>query len=202
MTNRIKIVCGVGINDIPESTIYYDENNKKKKYPFYYVWQSMLTRCYDKNQHIKFPSYIGTTVCDEWKSLKSFKDWFDKNYKSGYHLDKDILSYGYPNNVYSPHTCIFIPKWLNTFITFRNSCRGEYPLGVSTSNRKENPYTSYCNNPLTGKSEYLGSFKTKEEAHDIWVKKKLYHLDNMKDEICSINPKLFDNLILIIKNSK
>ena len=39
--------------------------------------------------------------------LKISKEWFDKNYIEGWHLDKDLIVKG--NKVYSPTTCMLPP---------------------------------------------------------------------------------------------
>ena len=46
----------------------------------------------------------------------------------GWELDKDILVKG--NKIYSPDTCCFVPKEVNTVFTKRQSKRGDYPIGV------------------------------------------------------------------------
>lgn len=88
-------VCGIGVNDL-------DHPLSKKEMKSYYVWASMIRRCYDENELKKRPSYTGCSVCDEWLLFSNFKQWFDENYVDGYQLDKDIIVS--KNKIYSPNT--------------------------------------------------------------------------------------------------
>lgn len=95
----------------------------------YVVWCDMLRRCYSEKYHKKKPTYKGCSVCDEWLLFSNFKRWFDENYIDGYCLDKDIIVKG--NKVYSPDTCCFVPKCINSLLTNRKMHRGLEPIGVS-----------------------------------------------------------------------
>ena len=93
-------------------------------------------------------------------------------------LDKDILVKG--NKVYSPETCIFVPKTINSLFTKRQNDRGESVIGTSlTQNGK---YRAYCSliNPKTGKSKYehLGCYETQEKAFEVY---KYYKERNIKE---------------------
>jgi hypothetical protein len=86
------------------------ENGKQLK--SYDYWRGMIRRCYSEKYHITHPTYRNCTVCDEWKCYDNFKEWFKINYYEIHNestaLDKDILIKG--NKVYSPDTCVFVPK--------------------------------------------------------------------------------------------
>ena len=62
----------------------------------------MLRRCYDEKYHQKEPTYIGCTVCDEWRYFLNFEKWYEDNWYDiegeTMCLDKDILVKG--NNLY------------------------------------------------------------------------------------------------------
>ena len=91
------------------------------------------------------------------------QDWHGKS------LDKDIISPG--RKLYSPESCAFVLQATNKFVTARDACRGEYPVGVDLFKRT-GEYRASCNNPFTGKAEHLGLFSTPEEAHEAWRKRK------------------------------
>ncbi len=111
------LVAGVGCIGTASS---YDKH--------YNMWESMLTRCYDKNS----PSYNrygarGVTVCDRWHCFEYFlKDVvnlpnYDLWLKYGgkyYNIDKDFLQNGILtcNKVYSPETCMFLSSRDNIFL--------------------------------------------------------------------------------------
>ena len=154
-----KLVYDVGYND---SILIRDKNAKLLK--SYVKWNDMLRRCYSIKFHIMNPTYIGCTVCDEWKLYSNFKKWFDDNYIEGYELDKDIIIDG--NKVYSPDKCCFIPHYLNTLFTDSNKSRGLYALGVYFDTQS-NKYKSQI--LLYGKTYNLGRFNSESEAHNAWL---------------------------------
>ena len=73
--------------------------------------------------------------------------------------------------LYSPETCAFVLATTNTFVLARDASRGRYPVGVHLC-KPTGKYQASCNNPFTGKKEYLGYFLTPEEAHEVWRKRK------------------------------
>lgn len=73
--------------------------------------------------------YNGCEVCEEWRYFPKFKEWFNLNYIKGWEIDKDVLFKG--NKLYSPETCCFLPKEVNSFFTIkRRRKKGNLPLGV------------------------------------------------------------------------
>ena len=160
-----RLVEGVGINDSPflvEPTIA----GKKVRHPAYSTWKNMLERSFNLDFKNRHPAYADVTCCDDWLLFTNFAKWFKNNYVSGYHLDKDILVKD--NKVYSPDTCIFVPKEVNLFLILRDSCRGLLPIGVSAKSVK---YVSQIGDNKHKK--HLGYFDTKEQAHQAWQKAKL-----------------------------
>ncbi len=91
------------------------------------------------------------------------QDW------EGKELDKDVLVAG--NKLYSPDTCAFITRKTNSFFIKFSSCRLSNMTG-STKFYKNGYFRGQCSNPITNKQEKLGKFKTKEEAHLAWRKRK------------------------------
>lgn len=95
-------------------------------------WNNMIKRCYDKTNNKKNVTYEDCEICDEWLNFQNFAKWYEENYyevdgKSTF-LDKDILIKG--NKIYSPQTCVFVPRLINNLFTKRQNDRGEYPIGV------------------------------------------------------------------------
>ena len=157
-----KLVSGVGINDLSENVIV-----NGVALQFYNTWNHMIQRCYSEKCQLKQPSYIGCSVCDEWKHLSNFKKWYDENYKEGFHLDKDILIEG--NKVYSPATCRYVPRYLNNLLNDNSASRDELPKGLSEQKpiygrRVTSSYQARCNNGY-GKQTYK-TFKTIPEAQE------------------------------------
>ena len=173
-----KLVYGVGVNDLDYRTRVYEyvtENGGRRvRKPvfickYYKAWESMLQRCYSKKFLESNPTYIGTSVCNEWLSATAFKKWMEKQDWQGKYLDKDII---FPKSkLYSPDTCAFVLEATNLFVLASDASRGDYPIGVNL-HKRAGKYRAQCRNPFTGKNEYLGLFLTPEEAHEAWRKRK------------------------------
>lgn len=136
--------------------------------PIYNTWKKMIGRCYDPKYHETRPSYIGCTVCEEWRYFSVFKTWMEQQDWKGKQLDKDFLKEG--NKQYCPDYCIFISKSLNCFLTNCGGQRGEFPLGVSWS-KFHKKFRAYCSNG-SGKNISLGFFDNPEDGHIAWKNKK------------------------------
>lgn len=174
-------MCGVGINDagyVKEKGVSIEGKWKVVwRCPYYITWTSMLKRCYSEPYHKRYPTYIGCTVTEEWKTFSNFKTWMEAQEWEGKQLDKDLLLEG--NKEYGPVTCVFIPEMINKFMLDRGSCRGELPLGVDIH---EGKYRAQCRNPFTKKNEYLGLFSCPEGAHRAWKAKKAEHARRLAEE--------------------
>lgn len=174
------LVYGVGINDMPVGTC--SENNRDL--PFYKSWCGMLERCYSSKLHLRNPAYVGCVVCDEWLILSNYKIWYDENHVDGYQLDKDLLVDG--NKIYSPESCVFVTRDLNNLIKkFSKNC-GKYglPMGV-TYNKPRGNYMAQIS--LYRKNKYLGSFKTAEEAHEVYSKVKAEHIIEVVESLRGVD---------------
>lgn|ERR1043165_5068076 len=159
-------------------------NGKNVWCPVYQKWYSMLSRAFSAAVHKTQPSYIGTTVNEEWKYFTDFKSWVESQVWEGLHLDKDILVPG--NTEYSSETCAFIPEWVNTLLVRTGRSYNDYPLGVSY-NKTSGKFICTCSN-ITKSSAWVGSYLDPMEAHRAWQKAKIEAiLDVIKlyrEEIC------------------
>ena len=144
----------------------------------YTYWHSMMTRCYDPILHKRIPAYKGCIECDEWHKLSSFKSWFENpqnGYKTGYCLDKDVLFKG--NKIYSPETCLFLPKEINSMFTTKRRYRSNLPLGVQ---KHHNRYSAVSS--VNHKTKFIGAFATPEEAFAAYKVFKETRLKNIATE--------------------
>ena len=192
---RRKPRYGIGSNDAHYITTPM-VNGAQLWDPAYMAWVSMLKRAYNPKCHAAQPTYIGVTVCEEWLLFSAFREWWLENYREGWQLDKDILVVG--NREYGPKSCIYIPSWLNSFTTDSGASRGEFPIGVCLDKRS-GKYRSECCNPITGKRHGLGRFNTPEAAHSAWLKCKLELAAQLKHEIDAIDPRIYPNVVTIIR---
>lgn len=168
----------------------FKESVKKNK--AYICWANMLKRCYCSVNHKVDKTYIDCEVCDDWHNFEIFEKWYTDNYYSiegeRICLDKDILLKG--NKLYSPKTCIFAPDRINKIIEKRQNLRGASPIGV---HKKNNRYIAQIN--INGLNTYIGCYKTKEKAFEIYKSEKEKLIKNIADDYKKLIPKkLYDAL--------
>ncbi|MFW6246749.1 MAG: hypothetical protein ACOC22_01040 [bacterium] len=166
----------------------YNTSKDKKAYT---LWKSILQRCYDEKSLVKFPTYRGCNVCDEWIYFQTFAEWFYQNYIDGYTLDKDILGDG---KLYSPSTCCFVPNHVNNIIHINKHKQTELPVGVVVQDGKYRVRV----NTLTKKKQHIGYFDNEIDAVNAYKQAKIkvisdvtrhYNLPNIIKE--SLINKLF-----------
>ena len=183
---RKTLVYGVGINDVSFKTGTTIEG-KTRQHPAYHRWNKILERCYSEKSHKDHPTYKNCVVCEDWKLFSNFNKWFKEHYVEGYQIDKDILFFN--NEIYSADTCIFIPRWVNLFVTARNNSRGKYKIGVHFD-KATCKFKSTCS--VNSKQLVLGLFDNEEEAHAVWLNCKLQQLLNNKEVIDRIDIRLYN----------
>lgn len=162
----------------------------------YAVWSSMLDRCYND----RYPTYAECTVCTEWHSFQNFCKWYLGNYyivSTGERMevDKDIKIKG--NKIYSPETCLLVPRSINVLFTKSDAKRtAVHPIGVLCIDG--NRYIARLNITIDGvkTKRYLGTFNTIDEAFAAYKEGKEQYIKEMankyKDEIPA---KLYEALI-------
>ncbi len=152
-----KPIYGFGINDAEYVTQSPSRNwccihNK--------TWQGVLRRSLSLKFKNWKQSYLECKVSESWKYFTDYLEWSIENYVEGWELDKDILIP--QNKLYGPETCAFVPSYLNALIKPKVSKSG-LPLGVNKVTNS-NRYT-VCS---SRDGDYLGKFKSPEEAHSAW----------------------------------
>lgn len=180
--NKIGKTKSLGKNDL-----IIGEYNKKA----YQHWKGMLWRCSNKS---KLKTYQYCTICEEWLLFSNFSKWFDENYIKGFSLDKDILYKG--NKVYSPETCCFVPKEINTLFAKRYKGKKELPIGVSQSIDGKKFVSTITTNY---ERKTLGLFDTVEEAFSAYKKEKEQYLCLIAEKYKEV---LKENVYQAIKNYK
>ena len=175
---RQRLLYGVGINDSKhaierrDTIVSVDGKRSRKvvwKCPFYKVWAHMLERCYSSGSRLRRPTYAECSVAAEWHSFSAFKAWMETQEWEGMQLDKDVLEPG--NKIYAPDKCVFVSRAVNMFLTDAKAIRGKWIIGVCW-NKHAGKFQANCRNPFTDKGEHLGYFKSEEEAHEAWRKRK------------------------------
>lgn len=154
----------------------------KKDERSYHHWRRIKNRCYNIKMLNNNDCYKNVIICDEWSDYFNYKEWYDKHYIEGWVIDKDLFSA--ENKIYSPTTCCFLPKELNTFLSsFTKRKNKKTPrIGVSCRNGK---FISEIN--TKEKHIWLGTFDTLEDAknaHNIIKQQRLNALiDKYKDQL-------------------
>lgn len=172
-------VFGFGINDYDGPVCVNYERIRS-----YEVWNDMIKRCYRKYRLTKFPTYIGCSVCEEWRSFSTFKKWFDENYIEGNMLDKDLLSGA--TKIYSPQTCCFLPPRINIFLSKDSTyvfCRSN---GFYANTCQDKVFISF------------GPYETAEEAVVAVYNSKIAHIQELAKEYLQkggITDRIYDALM-------
>ena len=177
----------------------YEAQKNKKKNRVYQTWKSMLQRCYDPyyiNEHL---TYIDCYVCEDWHNFQNFAKWYEENYyevpEDRMELEKDILIKN--SKIYSPETCVFVPRRINILFVKQQRKRGEYPIGVSPYYDKKSRYKcliAQCgilDENRKRKNIHLGSFPLSEPFHAFYTYKqfKENYIKKVADEYKDLIPQ-------------
>ena len=152
----------------------------------YNLWQGLLERCCCDKFHVKYPTYLGCTVSNDFKYYPYFKAWcqrqigFDCFDDKGIHfeLDKDILVKG--NKVYSEDTCCFVPREINVVLIYKQAKKGNFPIGVSYS-KANNKFVVQIHKG-SGLREYLGSFEEETHAFNAYKQAKEAYIKELANK--------------------
>ena len=189
----MRLVYGFGVNDAD----YVTQKKQGSKYltcPAYMAWRNMIKRVFSKTYQRERPTYKLVTVCDEWRSFMSFREWWLENHVGGWQIDKDLLS---EKKLYSPETCIYVPAWLNSFTLSNESSRGDFPIGVCFC-KSSSAFVVHCRNPITKKQERLGAFGDPSVAGMAWIKRKLEIAEELKPQMDLIDDRIYNGVVRII----
>ena len=179
-------VCGVGYMGVGE----YKSNLDGKITPEYSVWQNMLQRCYDEKYQESLPTYKDVAVCEEWLNFQNFADFYHKNYprinEVNFQLDKDLLQENIKNKIYSPETCIFLPKNINTFFTNKQSDNTSGYTGVSW-HKQHKKWQAQIRLFGENKKKFLGCFTTPKLASEVYQQARTIEAEKVKEYLRSLN---------------
>lgn len=164
-------VYGVGTNDAPYM-IEYRTGDRRVPCPFYKKWAAILERCYAGRG--RYPSYEDCRVCDEWLTFSAFKAWAEQQPWQGREIDKDLKVLG--NRIYSPETCLFVPKLVNSVILDNASRRGALPRGVSRTPTGR----LFAQLQTVDGHKHLGYFDGTEQAARAYVEAKTEEIQKLK----------------------
>lgn len=153
----------------------YKPSLNRRKTKVYSKWNNILHRSYSESYKEKQPTYKDVTVCEEWHNFQNFAKWFEDNYVEGFELDKDILVKG--NKIYSPETCCFVPKEINSL--FKNYNNNLLPTGISYDKINKKYKVSIR---INGKMKTKGRYVTVEEAFKVYKTAKETYIKEVADK--------------------
>ena len=164
-------------------------------YKVYKRWQGMLQRCYDEKLHEKHPTYKNCSCCEEWHNFQNFSKWYSENYYEVEGevmcLDKDILVKG--NKIYSPETCIYVPRRINIMFTKTDALRGNLPIGVTINKNGKYIVTMRINKRFATNKKY----NTPKEAFESYKLLKESYIKEVAEEY---KDKIPEKLYKALKN--
>lgn len=149
------------------------------------IWRSIIQRCYDKNFQITHPTYLKTKVCKEWHNFQVFAEWYHQNYIEDFDIDKDLLQLNIEEKIYSPETCMFLPRKINSFLSRQGGNKNKFGVVGITSRRGK--FSSRIIDFDNGKSLRLGDFDTIDEAADSYNKEYLNQVEKAKNYMRNLN---------------
>lgn len=158
----------------------------------------MFTRCYNKDFHVKYSTYVVCEVSPEWHDFQVFAEWFEKTKPEGdYQLDKDLLFKG--NKIYGETTCLWLPRKLNQCINLQRGSRGGYPVGVSYDSRYHKLEVRCAD--VSGRRAFLGFFTDKTKAFNKYKEFKKEILDSLANDAYH-NSQIDERTYLAVLNFK
>ncbi len=201
---RFSLILGIGINDSLKPTTWLDDAGRRQYNVLYRTWKNMLERCYCPKLHARCPTYIGCSVCEEWLFYSNFYKWAVKQNHKGKQLDKDALVIG--NKIYSPETCCFVSKQINTLLTYNQNTKSPYPTGVYW-HKQTSKYVAQISK--YGKVIGLGRFTAVNKAETAYLTAKTSYIielsqgepKNIKSGLLRHAKKL-NNRIKVLNNGK
>lgn len=161
------------------------------------TWSGVVQRCFDPLWKERHKCYEHTTCSEDFLCASDFIVWGKSQvgyndvdqFGKPFALDKDILVKG--NALYSPYTCVFVPRDINNLILSNRKVRGNLPLGVTTKGDKFRARVS-----INKKETALGVFDTVEDAFQAYKEAKEFHIKDVtemwKDHI---DPRVYEALM-------
>ena len=183
------VLFGVAVNDV-DFPVAISVGRCRVAHRAYAAWLNMLNRCYSNS----FATYKDAIVCNEWLYFRNFLAWWKLNHVNGWEIDKDMLCDS--EKIYSPETCVYVPKKINKFLTLRGNDRGGLALGVTLQDGKFRARIS----DGTGRRIHLGYFGSEMEAHKKWLSAKLIMASDYRAICDKIDVNLYPGMVRFIKS--
>ena len=168
----------------------------------YRIWRGVLDRCYNLKFKEKHTTYKNVHLCEEWHNFQTFAKWYNDNYP--YHikdirfdLDKDLLQSDVEHKIYSKHTCLFLPKRINTYLSNTTIRNTSGYTGVVFDKRR-NKWVAQIHEFETSNNKYLGTYMDLNEASQAYQTARAINAEKAKQYLRALN-YLPESIIQLIK---
>lgn len=164
------------------------------------TWSNMKARCFRQSWKQHKPTYRDCSMSPEFEDFQGFAEWCQTQVGyglEGYGLDKDILKVG--NKVYSPEVCVFVPRFINSFMAFRPTKDSGLPVGATYIERL-NKYN--CQISHKGKKVLCKTFDTAHEAHVAYMEMKAVCAKELYEEMVDGKIIVDNRVVEFFKNWK
>lgn len=178
------------------------KNMKKAKTAWYHLLERTNEEFRNKmNDSSKYNSYENCSLYPDWYNYQNFARWYISyiyklNPNVQYEIDKDILQWGQEYKIYGPYTCALVPHMINqAFVGLdRDRIKHDLPTGITKINNRYVVRLRKNGN----KSIHIGSFKTIEEAVEVYKKAKKEYIVELAEYYYSIGalyPEIYQALL-------
>lgn len=165
------------------------EYGRKKDVKAYQTWYHMHTRVYESENKIStdLDHYKHVYICEEWYNFQNFAQWYYNqlsilNPDFLYTIDKDILQWNQNEKIYSPKTCVMIPRELNAALSNYKNLVSRHGLPTGVRRRGRLYYAEIQSNLFTDNFDYnRHGFETPEEAFDEYKRAKITYIREKAD---------------------
>lgn len=154
------------------------------------IWEDMIARCYNPNSTNSAKYFHKNVTVDPiWHSFHNFYLWAMDREKSNYiydsdmSLDKDLFQLNVKDKIYSPNTCIFLPKWLNTaLVSVLDKRDANLPLPHGVVYERSGKFTARVHLAFNGRVFLRSQLHTSyvlAEVYSAYVVVKEYYMHSM-----------------------
>lgn len=157
-----------------------EEFKKATKTRAYRCWIGIFARIGKGN-------YKDVTIHEDWLCFNNFLKFYDRWFREGFVLDKDLLSNG--KKIYSEDTCCFIPAVLNCAIRECSVIKKDIKYPIIFMNFHTSRETLYCKDSEEKEKLFnlyrVVKIRTLVSLYDTQIRKeaveRIYKLYNTKD---------------------
>lgn len=184
------LIYGVAENDVGVA-VSWTIDGRRYKAADYSKWMAMIQRCYSDYGKKHNSSYVQHSVSGDWLKFSNYRKWYKDNEIEGFDIDKDILSK--ESKIYSPETCVFVPKNINRMLVLPKKNKLPYGVHYEKSSGKYK-----AQGQVGGKYRNLGRYCNAQDAHFAWQKSKSFEIEKAVKEYAQsphFNTKVADALL-------